>query len=145
MGLTRIIRNNRATVVCGMLVVAALVGAFVLRAMSGSPGGSRLVALVHDGSGEVHTLPLDTNTQLTVTTSLGTNTLVVEDGAIRMTAADCPNRTCLRTRPLHEPGAQIICLPHKLWVEVVPEGSKGGELDVSLAEQPDEGIDLQTR
>ena len=138
------IRDNRATVIAAVLTAALVAGLFLA---FGAPKDSdtSLVALVHDGDGRVHELPLAEDATLTVTTKLGTNTIVVEGGAVRMAESDCPNRTCLQVAPLTAPGAQIICLPHQLWIEVAPEGSDGTKMDVTLAEDLDDGIDLQAR
>jgi len=139
------LKDNRATIVCAVLVAALVAALFLF------PGGMRhekrgsLVALVHDGEGDVYELPLDRDDTLTVTTSLGTNVIEVRDGTVHMADADCPNRTCLQAHPLSSPGAQIICLPHQLWIEVVPQGAEGGEMDVTLAEDVGDDIDLQAR
>lgn len=144
MNLARTIRNNRATIICAV-VVAAAVAALWLALGSGANTGQNLVALVHDADGVTHELPLDHDDTLTVTTSLGSNTIVVEDGTVRMADADCPQRTCLQVAPLSAPGPQIICLPHQLWIEVVPKGEAGGAMDVSRAEELGDDVDLQAR
>lgn len=137
------LRDNRATVICAF-VVAAVLAALWLALGARTPADGALVALVHDANGQVHELPLDTDDRLEVTTELGTNVIVVEDGAVRVAEADCPNGSCTRQHPLDAPGGQLICLPHQLWVEVAPEGSTGGELDVTLVEQEDD-VDLVAR
>lgn len=137
------VQRNRATIVCA-IVVALLIAGLAAWASGARDTGGRLVALVHDSDGQTHELPLDKDTTLEVTTSLGSNTVVVEDGAVHVVAADCPNGTCLHEQPASEPGRQIICLPHKLWIEVVPEGAEGGEMDVSLVEGTDD-VDLVAR
>lgn len=139
-----LLHENRATVVCA-LVVAALLAVLWLTLGTRPQEGDDLVALVHDADGQVHELPLSKDASLTVTTPLGTNEIAVEDGAVRMVDADCPNRTCLLAKPISEPGRQIICLPHQLWIEVAPAGSTGGELDVTLAEDIDADVDLVAR
>lgn len=139
-----LLRNNRATIICALVVAAALAALWLVLGPR-SAANQPLVALVHDADGTTHELPLSQDTALTVTTSLGSNTIVVENGAVRMADADCPNRTCLLVRPLTQPGPQIICLPHQLWIEVVPQGETGGKLDVSRAEDLGSDIDLQAR
>ena len=139
-----LMRNNRATTICALIIAAALAAlwlAFGHRSATNGP----LIALVHDAESQTSELPLDRDNPLTVTTSLGSNTIVVEGGTVRMADADCPNRTCLQVQPLSEPGPQIICLPHQLWIEVVPQGETGGEMDVSRAENLGADIDLQAR
>lgn len=138
------IRENRATIVAGVIVVGLIAALWAVLYGRSAASSSRMVALVHDGDGKVHTLPLDEDTTLVVETSLGTNTIEVWDGAVSMKDADCPNGTCLQHAPMSKPGSQIICLPHELWIEVVPEGDKGGVMDVNLAET-DDRVDLVAR
>lgn len=138
-----VIRNNRATIICG-IAIALLLGGLAVWAHRGRDAVDGLVALVHDGDGAVHELPLATDATLEVTTSLGSNTVVVEDGAVRVAQADCPSHACLRQRPLTEPGGQIICLPHRLWIEVISPGEEGGAMDASLVQDADD-VDLVAR
>lgn len=141
MALATTIRKNLATIVCGIVVAGALVALFLA---FGHPfqrqADARLVALIHDGDGTTHTMPLDRDGRLEVDTSLGSNTIVVEGGGVRMEDADCPNRTCTQRPALSQPGSQIICLPHQLWIEVVPEGSDGTTMDPTLTQ--DAEVDL---
>lgn len=115
-----VVRTYRATFVVGIAVMALLVGSFVAGGQTRLPTEGTPVAVVHDADGHIWRLPLDTPTTLEVTSSLGSNTIMVADGAARMTDADCPHGSCLRQTPISETGQQLICLPHQLWVEVVP-------------------------
>ena len=103
-----------------------------------------MVARIHDGNGQTYELSLSEDDSLRVETSLGTNVIVVRDGAAFMAEADCPKGDCLRQRAISVPGQQLICLPHELWVEVVEAGAPDGELDVTAVTATD-GIDLQSR
>lgn len=47
------------------------------------------------------------------------NLLSVSGGEVRMEAADCRDQICVRHRPISSGGASIICLPHRLVVEIV--------------------------
>ena len=123
------IKDNLATIVVGVFVTAVLVGACVLFGPWHNKTTTQLNAIVHDGDGEQRTLPLSQDARLTVVTDLGKNTLVIENGSLRMEEADCPNGSCLKQRPISHVGEQIICLPHKLWVEVVAEGGESTELN----------------
>ena len=145
MSLARTIRDNRATIICAVIVAAVVAGLIGMRLFALQPGSDKLVALVHDADGMVHTLPLDHDDTLVVTTHLGTNTIAVEDGAVRMLDADCPQRTCLLASPLRTPGQQIICLPHELWIEVAPKGSTGSDMDVTQAQDLGDDVDLVAR
>ena len=66
-------------------------------------------------------LPLDRDDSYTVTTELGTNTVIIENGQAYMTDADCPDKICEQMGRISKPGETIICLPHKIIVEVNDE------------------------
>ena len=56
----------------------------------------------------------------------GTNTVQVEKGRIRVSEADCPDRVCVSQGWISNGTAPIVCLPHKLMIEIT---GTGGELD----------------
>ena len=47
------------------------------------------------------------------------NTLKIENHKIRMISATCPDHLCIKQGAINKKGQSIICLPHKLIVEVV--------------------------
>ena len=49
---------------------------------------------------------------------LGSNTLVIEDGKAHISDADCGDHTCIHTGRISREGEQIVCLPHKLVIEI---------------------------
>lgn len=59
--------------------------------------------------------------------SLGYNTLVIETGAVHMTAASCPDQVCVHTGPISKPGQTIVCLPNRVVVEIT--GETEGQID----------------
>lgn len=44
-----------------------------------------------------------------------------EDGTVRMLAADCPDQICVNHREIRESMDNIICLPHRLVLEIVSD------------------------
>lgn len=50
------------------------------------------------------------------------NIIVIEGGSAYMKDADCPDKLCMHQGAISRNGQTIVCLPHKLVVEVV-----GGE------------------
>ena len=57
--------------------------------------------------------------ELTIKTEYGSNTVLVEPGAISVSSADCPDRICVFQGRLTQSGVPIICMPHRLiiWIE----------------------------
>lgn len=51
------------------------------------------------------------------------NTLVIEDGKVYMSDADCPDKICKEHRPISYSGETIVCLPHRIVIEITAENS----------------------
>ena len=51
------------------------------------------------------------------------NTLVIEDGKVYMSNADCPDKICKEHRPISYSGETIVCLPHRIVIEITAENS----------------------
>ncbi len=66
----------------------------------------------------------ETKPDLVTTVSEGSsyNLLTVSEAGVSMEAADCPDQICVHHIPIKGGGESIICLPHKLVVEI-----RGGE------------------
>lgn len=126
--------NRKANVVLGIALAAiamAMVAIVAVSHMDGA-GDAHLRAIVHDANGETHELTLADNAEVTVETSLGTNVVAVRDGKAFMREADCPNHDCMRQGRISEPGQQIICLPHELWVEIVSDNAPSSEMQIDV-------------
>ena len=50
-----------------------------------------------------------------------TNTLVIKDGKASISTANCPDKICVAHRAISKTGETIVCLPHKLVVEITEE------------------------
>lgn len=48
----------------------------------------------------------------------GYNLLVIRDGEVWLSEADCPNLLCVKTGKIRYAGQSIVCLPHKLAVRI---------------------------
>ena len=104
----------------GLLLLAAAL--FLSSWLLGRPGAYAVVRV--DGR-EVARYNLDQNG--TYELNGGTNILVIEDGAARITEADCPDRLCVRQGWISKAGQAITCLPNRLTVTVYG---------------PDDGVDV---
>ena len=56
--------------------------------------------------------------EVTVRTETGFNTLRVSHGAIEVVEADCPGQDCVRQGQIRDNLLPIVCLPHKLVIEI---------------------------
>ena len=60
----------------------------------------------------------------TVESSAGTNTIQVEPGRIRVSRADCPDQVCVGQGWISTSAAPIVCLPHRLVIEIAGDGGQ---------------------
>lgn len=71
---------------------------------------------------------LEEENTLTFTDAQGeANVLLIRDGQAKMLEADCPDKLCVKQKSISHKGESIICLPHRLVIEVT-EGEEN-ELD----------------
>ena len=49
----------------------------------------------------------------------GYNRLVIANGTVSVTEADCPDLICVHHTPISHAGETIVCLPHRVVVSIV--------------------------
>ncbi len=91
----------------------------------GKDAGERIVVTV-DGE-EFGMYPLSQDRVIDVENAFGVNRIVIKDGSAYMEAADCPDKYCMTYQPITKTNQSIICLPHRLVVQV--EGTQYLETD----------------
>ncbi len=61
---------------------------------------------------------LDKDQTIEVKSDFGVNIVEIKDGRVRVTEADCPDKYCVSHVPVENHGETVVCLPHKMIVEV---------------------------
>lgn len=64
--------------------------------------------------------------KLNIKSSSGNNSILIRDNNIKVISADCKDDLCVKQGEISKVGESIICLPHKLIIEI-----KGDEKDSS--------------
>lgn len=107
------------------VVIAAIAcaGLLATRLMGANTDADTATVVIRDGAQNVYELPLSQDATKTVTTDLGTNVIEIKDGRVHVEEADCPNQDCVHQGWIDAAGQQIVCLPHKLTVDIVDEGA----------------------
>ena len=80
-----------------------------------------LYAVIQNSDGFYQVLSLGEDATVTVTGSLGTNIIEVANGRVRCLESDCSNQTCVKQGWVSGRGQTVVCLPHKLIVQVVAD------------------------
>lgn len=101
-------------IAAGLVFLLGMIGTFlVLR-----PSEQQLVEIVQNGT-VLYTIDLaDAEDQEIVITSADgkTNTVTIENGAIRISHAECPDQTCVKSGVLYSESLPIVCLPNQVIV-----------------------------
>ena len=113
----------RTKVIAGLLV-AAVAGsaAFILLQRGRAP--APVARISRDGVllEEIDLSRVDEPYSLTLEDESGRNVLSVERGRVRVSEADCPDQVCVKQGWVSNGAAPIVCLPHKLVVELAGTG-----------------------
>lgn len=119
------------TLIAVVLLAVLAAGSFAaVRAWGAASGGETATVVVKDADGNELELSLAEDATRTVTSSTGTNVIEVKDGRVRVREADCPNQDCVHQGWIDSAGKQIVCLPHKLTVDIVDSEGAGNGIDV---------------
>lgn len=110
------IRND--VILAAVIVVIAVAG---LLFISLTKVQGEMVVVKVDGV-ETYSCSLSENTRFEIKTGENNeniNVVVIENGKVRVIEADCPDGICKEYRPISYVGETIVCLPHKVVVEIV--------------------------
>lgn len=111
-------------VLVAAIAIVAIAGFVAVKLMGLGSATQGATAVITDADKKTYEMPLDKDATITVTTDLGTNVIEVKDGRVRAEEADCPNQDCVHQGWIGKTGQQIVCLPHKLTVDIVDEGAQ---------------------
>lgn len=107
--------KKKDIILIGTILVIALVSFLVLNLRSNHTGNTVIVSV----SGEIYgKYPLNENRVIDVNENKGHNRIVINDGKVYMEEADCPDKYCVSQGKISKTGETIVCLPHKLSVEI---------------------------
>ena len=108
-------------VLIGVILVAAAAGMLVIQSVREE--GAQVVIT---WNGEVEgTYPLDQDeTFVFEGENGGRNVVVIENGMVFVSEANCPDQICVNHKPTNQTADPIVCLPNKLVVEVSAPNSE---------------------
>ncbi len=122
-------RKLKNDIILAVIVVAVAATGLLLLNVFKTEGSFAVIKI--DGK-ETERYPLSVNTEVVIETGDdGRNTLVIEGNKAFMKDANCPDKICEGHSKISYKGETIVCLPHKVVIEIVTEDSEN-ELDVVI-------------
>ncbi len=110
-----------------MLLAAAAIlcaGAFLALRFLGPQGTRALISIDGKPYRTVDLSSVKEPYEILIETEYGSNTILVEKGAISVIEADCPDLICVHQGRLSTAGVPIVCMPHRLVIQI-----EGDEID----------------
>ena len=104
-----------------LLILVIALSVRIVAALKNAPGGGVIAVITVDGEvrERIDLTKVQESRDLVIETAYGKNTVHVEQGAISVTEADCPDRICVAMgRLTTDGGLPIICMPHRLMIEI---------------------------
>lgn len=102
-------------ILMAIIIVTAAVSSLLIAFAQRNAGAAVRVTIDGGVYGEYR---LSENQSISIDGELGHNRIVIENGSAYMAEADCPDKYCMGYKPISRGGETIICLPHRLVVEV---------------------------
>ncbi len=118
--------KKKDIILIGTILLIALISYLVIHFRSNNTGNIVIVSV----SGEIYgKYPLNENRIIDVNENKGYNRIVINDGKVYMEEADCPDKYCVSQGKISKTGEIIVCLPHKLSVEIKNQSEATDEID----------------
>ena len=127
------IKKKDVMLACGVIAVALILLVIVKFVNRGN--GTQIEIRVN---GQIYgTHDLNKNQEITVDTEYGHNLVVIADGQAYMSEADCPDGYYKNQGKISHENETIVCLPHKLVVEIQVTKDSGADANVNKNENTD--------
>lgn len=106
---------SKADIILLVVIITVCLGLIIILQHNSSPGLS--VRIMVDGE-LIDSFNINDDIESTVITNTGENIVIIKNGEVYVSEADCPDKICVNHKPIRNIGETIICLPHKLVIEI---------------------------
>ena len=101
------------------VILAAAAAVFFFQVKNRTSG--TVYAIVEQDSKELMRLPLSESGEYRISNGDSYNVIEITEGGVRMKEADCPDQICVQTGSISKEHEMIVCMPHKVIVEIRKE------------------------
>ncbi len=124
-------RSNCKSIKRDVILIAALVltGCIIAVCVMLFSGGGAAVEVRVDGN-VIAVYSLNKDRTVTINGVGGSNVLVIKNGEACISEADCPDGLCVKTGNIKYKGQSVICLPHRVVIEIIAGADELSGADV---------------
>ncbi len=120
------IRKGDIIVIVGLIFLSFGLNFAIDKMTTGHTGD--LLVVEQDGK-VIKKLPMDKDTEYVVNYGGHYNRIVIKNKKAFISEADCQDQICAHMHPIEREGQTIICLPHRLFLELESHGDKKKDED----------------
>ncbi len=117
-------------ILIGILLIISLIALGTIKWFQSQNDAPQMVLIKHDGVViKSFKLSEQTNETFLYDEDGEMNRIVVENGVVSMSESNCRDQICVKTQAITQNGGIIVCLPHKVTVEIYSEQVEEDALD----------------
>lgn len=109
------------------LLIFSLASSLIISRITSKGRGNILV--IKQDSKIIKKVPLEKDQEFKIEYKGHYNIVKIKDGKAFVSDADCSDKICTHMSPISDVGETIICLPHRLYLEVYSENPKASRKD----------------
>ena len=117
-------------ILIGIILIVGIIALATMKIVQNNDHSSLEVLIKHDGV-VIKSYPFTEKTDETYIYDENgeQNVIQIKNGFVSMIDADCRDQICVKTASISKNGEIIVCLPHKVTVEIFSEQVVDTELD----------------
>lgn len=77
-------------------------------------------------------LPIDENKKIEINSGKNKNIVYIHDNGVEISHANCQDKVCVKTGFIKNPGESIVCLPHRVNIEIVSQDKNKKQYDIMV-------------
>ncbi len=112
-------------ILVAFLTIFAIFGVFIINSVF---GGGDYVLITINGE-KLKTISLSESGEYEIKAMNNFNKIKIIDGKVKMLEANCPDKYCVKHKPISNSNETITCLPNKVVIEIIKKTSDAEGLD----------------
>ena len=117
-------------ILVGIILVISLIALGTIKWFQSQNDAAQEVLVKHDGVIiKSFKLSEKTNEEFLYEEDGEINRISIKDGVVSIAEANCRDQICVKTQAITQNGGIIVCLPHKVTVEIFSENAEDDGLD----------------
>lgn len=117
-------------ILIGIVLIVSLIALGTIKWFQSQNDSAQEVLVKHDGVIiKSFKLTEKTNEEFLYDENGEFNRIVIKDGVVSISEANCRDQICVKTQAITQNGGIIVCLPHKVTVEIFSENAEEDGLD----------------